>query len=295
MIFVVALALRLLHVVQLRSSPFFDVLLGDSHGYDEWARRIAGGEWIGRDVFYQAPLYPYFLGVVYALVGRDLLLVRIVQAVLGAGASTLVGLAAARLFGMRAGLMAGLGLAFYAPAIFFDALLQKSVLDVFFVSLALWLMSRILTSSVGAASWIALGVAMGGLSLTRENTLVFVAVILLWAAFAGTAREQVESLPRRSSKPDDAERRRGGPRPGFSRFGTAGAFVIGLALVLLPVVARNYAVGGGLYLTTSQFGPNFYIGNNPHANGRYTPLRPGRSDTPEERKDATDLAQRATG
>ena len=28
-------------------SPFFDVLLGDAHGYDEWARRIAGGEWIG--------------------------------------------------------------------------------------------------------------------------------------------------------------------------------------------------------------------------------------------------------
>ena len=33
-------------------------------------------------------------------------------------------------------------LALYAPAIFFDGLLQKSVLDVFFVCLALWLISR---------------------------------------------------------------------------------------------------------------------------------------------------------
>ena len=54
------------------------MLLGDAHGYDEWARRIAGGDWIGSEVFYQAPLYPYFLGVIYAIAGRDLLIVRIV-------------------------------------------------------------------------------------------------------------------------------------------------------------------------------------------------------------------------
>ncbi len=35
--------------------------MGDSRAYDEWARRIAAGDWIGREVFYQAPLYPYFL------------------------------------------------------------------------------------------------------------------------------------------------------------------------------------------------------------------------------------------
>jgi hypothetical protein len=45
--------------MQIRSAPFFTVLMGDSHGYDEWAQRIAGGEWLGHEVFYQAPLYPY--------------------------------------------------------------------------------------------------------------------------------------------------------------------------------------------------------------------------------------------
>src|SRR5574342_1134898 len=71
LIAIVAFLIRLLHIFQLRGSPFFDVLLGDAHGYDEWGRRIAGGEWIGRDVFYQAPLYPYFLGTLYAIAGRD--------------------------------------------------------------------------------------------------------------------------------------------------------------------------------------------------------------------------------
>ena len=47
--------------------------MGDSRGYDEWARRIAGGDWLGHEVFYQAPLYPYLLGVIYAIAGRHLL------------------------------------------------------------------------------------------------------------------------------------------------------------------------------------------------------------------------------
>ena len=80
-IFGVALLVRLVHVWQLRASPFFSLLMGDSRGYDEWARRIAGGDWLGHEVFYQAPLYPYLLGLIYAVGGRHLLLVRLVQAV----------------------------------------------------------------------------------------------------------------------------------------------------------------------------------------------------------------------
>ena len=71
--------------------------------------------------------------------------------------------------------------------------------------------------------------------------------------------------------------------------------LIGLGVVLLPVVARNYAVTGGIYLTTSQFGPNFFIGNNPAADGTYMSLRPGRGAPEYERQDATELAERALG
>ncbi len=82
-IFLLAFAVRLLHVWQIRAAPFFSVLMGDSRGYDEWARRIAGGDWFGHEVFYQAPLYPYLLGVIYTITGRSLLVVRIVQALIG--------------------------------------------------------------------------------------------------------------------------------------------------------------------------------------------------------------------
>ena len=233
--------------------------------------RLAGGDWIGTDVFYQAPLYPYFLGVVYAVAGHDLLAVRVVQAVIGSLSAVLVAWAAARLFSTRAGIIAGALLAFWAPAIFFDGLIQKSVLDVAFVSAAVALIAAILTGGHDRRGlWLALGAATGCLSLTRENALVLIAVLGAWAA-AG--------VPHRPA----------------GRAGAVAAFAVGVALVLGPVVLRNYAVSGDVYLTTSQFGPNFYIGNNPGADGSYASLRFGRGSPEFERLDATELAERAAG
>src|SRR5262249_942879 len=83
------------------------------------------------------------------------------------------------------------------------------------------------------------------------------------------------------------------PEP--TRLRRAAAFLAGLAIVLLPVAARNAYVGGGFYITTSQLGPNFYIGNNPRADGTYQSLRFGRGAPEYERQDATELAERALG
>ena len=301
-IFAVAFAVRLLHVMQIRSAPFFTVLMGDSHGYDEWAQRIAGGDWLGREVFYQAPLYPYLLGSIYAVAGRHLLLVRIVQIVIGSTSCALLGLAVARLLSRRAGIVAGLMLALYAPAIFFDGLIQKSVLDVFFVCLALWLIAKANIGNAESAesaetnreaslrslralrsrsswTWLCLGLTMGGLALTRENALVFIAVLLAWS-LVGVDRGR-PGVERRTSKVD--------------RVRGAAVFLAGIAIVLVPVAARNAYVGGGFYLTTSQFGPNFYIGNNPSSDGTYQSLRFGRGAPEYERQDATELAETALG
>ena len=95
-------------------------------------------------MFYQAPLYPYFLGVIYAIVGHSLLAVRLVQAIVGSCRARCWRWPDDGSFRRRSGLVAGLALAIYAPAIFFDGLLQKSVLDVFFISLSLWLLSRLI-------------------------------------------------------------------------------------------------------------------------------------------------------
>jgi tetratricopeptide (TPR) repeat protein len=271
-IFVVALALRLAHLWLLQSSPFFSTLLGDARAYDDWAQTIANGDWLGREVFYQAPLYPYFLGLLYSVLGRDFFWVRVVQAVIGACACVVLAAATARMFSARAGRIAGLMLAFYAPAIYLGALLQKSILDIVLVCGVLWFVARILDGAESTGVWLRLGLTLGALALSRENAIVLSVVTLAWAV----------------GRDWHAASRRG------LRLASATAVLIGLVLTLLPVAARNRYVGGEWHLTTAQLGPNFYIGNNPHATGTYNGLREGREDPAFERADATGLAEAAS-
>ena len=297
-IFAVAFLLRLLHIWQIKSTPFFDVLMGDANGYDQWAQRLAAGDWVGTDVFYQAPLYPYFLGVVYAIFGRDLLIVRLVQAAIGSASCVLLGLAAERLFSKRVGLIAGLALALWAPAIFFDALLQKSVLDMFCMCLTLWLLAGIERATMWR--WLGLGCAMAALALSRENALLLagilgLAIVLRWFDghatpvprwFDGRATDVLRTTDSIVERPQNLRR---------TLVEQLVPFALGLSIVFAPVVARNYSVDGGFYLTTSQFGSNFYIGNNPNADGTYASIRFGRGSPEFERLDAKEVAEESGG
>ncbi len=240
--------------------------MGDAVSYDAWARTILAGDWIGHEIFYQAPLYPYFLAVVYAAVGSSMAAVRVVQAVLGAASCALLADAGWRLFSRRSGLIAGFMLAAYPPAIFLDTIVQKSALDLFFLCLVLWLVASAVERPRTAAI-AGLGVALGCLMLTRENASILIVPLVAWLALLASG----------------------------GRWRRVLVFAAGLAAVVGPVAVRNAAVGGELAITTAQFGPNFYIGNNPDADGTYKPLVPWRGNAAYERQDATRLAERAVG
>jgi len=79
-----AFFLRLIYLFQIDATPLFYNLAGDGRIYDEWAQRIAGGDWLEQGVFYQTPLYPYFLGVLQLVFDRNLWLIRFLQIILGA-------------------------------------------------------------------------------------------------------------------------------------------------------------------------------------------------------------------
>lgn len=263
-VFALACALRLGYLFELRGTALLETPIGDGARYDGWARELAAGSWFGTEVFYQAPLYPYFLAVVYKVLGRDLWAVRLLQAVVGSLSCVLVAWSGRRFFDERTGWLAGVLLACYGPAIYFDGLLQKGVfggllMSAFLASLAL----AAARPSVFAAGVV--GVVLGLFALARENALLLppVAGVWLWMT---TRRLRVPA-----------------------------ALLAGLALVLVPVGLRNQALGGRFLVTTSQAGTNFYIGNHEGADGRYRPLRPGRGGPAYERTDATELAERALG
>ena len=269
-VFVLALALRSLHTAAIGRAPFSRLLVGDGLGYDRWAASIAAGDWIGKETFYQAPLYPYALATLYATAGRDPMTIRWVQAVLGALACVLLTLAGRRWLSERAGLAAGVLLALYPPAIFFDGLVQKASLDNLLMCALLAVLGAYAASGRDRLLTAA-GAVLGLFALTRENALVFLVILVAWLPFhlAG--------------------------RPVGDRAKAIALLAAGVAVVLVPVGLRNKAVGGDFLITTSQAGPNFYIGNHEGATGRYLPLRPDRETYAVERIDATELAEASAG
>lgn len=256
---------------ELSKQPVFSLLMVDSKVFDLWARKIAAGNIVGDGIFYQAPLYPYFIGLVYALFGPRPLAVLWVQAALGSTSCIFLARAGRRFFGSREGLLAGLLLAVYPTAIFSDSLIQKSSLDMFFVTLFLMLLAGTGAPAATVGHWFGIGLVLGCFTLTRENAIVLVGVVLIWTVTVSDRRDQ---------------------RALFSRIGF---FCAGIALMLLPVGFRNLAVGGEFHLTTYNAGPNFYIGNHSGADGTYQPLIQGRADVKYESSDAGDLAEQEVG
>ncbi len=283
-----ALAVRLVCAYETREVPTIWHLVGDAAGYYRWAQEIAGGAWLGTKPFYQAPLYPYVLAGCFQALGDGVWTLRVVQAVWGAAACGLVYVGTRRLFGTGAGGIAGIMLALYGPAIFFDGIVQKASLTCLLVcglfAATAWYGEQ--------GSWRAagvLGAAAGLLAITRENAMVWLPVVALWVWRAGGHCRS--SIPSRLRTNVDCRLE----TPKRQKTAAIGAYLVGIAVVLMPAGLRNLAVSGEWSVSTFQAGPNFYIGNHRGADGRYRPLVRGHETPAFERDDATVLAQNATG
>jgi tetratricopeptide (TPR) repeat protein len=215
-------------------------------------------------------LYPYVLAVCFRLVGDSVWIVRVVQAVAGALGVGCLYYGTSRLAGRAAGVVAGIMLAAYAPAIFFDGIVQKTSLGCLLLCSLLAAMAC--GTNVGVVSGrVMVGVIAGLLVLTRENALVWLPILAVWIGLAGG-------------------------RLGWTRrLAYVALYAMGVMLVLGPVAVRNRAVGGEWSISTFQAGPNFYIGNHRGADGRYQPLVRGHETPAFERVDATILAEQDRG
>ncbi len=268
-IFFLAIGLRLFYLWQIKDTHFFSTLMGDSEVFDLWAREISTGNWRGDTIFFQAPLYPYFLGFVYTFLGKNLLIVRLIQIVIGSCSCLIIAKTGSYFFSRKIGLLAGSLLAVYPVAIYFDCLIQKAVIGFFFMALLLFWIGKSLRNTKWHI-WSLTGVTAGCFILIRENALILVPVILFWIIIR--FRHEQNRLIKHTI-----------------------LFLLGVSLVLFPVALRNKIVGGELVLTASNFGFNFYSGNSLLSEGTYTPLVWGRGDWRYESKDATRLAEKELG
>ncbi|MFL6233657.1 MAG: tetratricopeptide repeat protein [Thermoanaerobaculia bacterium] len=267
-ILALALALRLAHLWAVRGQPFFAWLAMDSQEYDRWAQGIAAGDWAGSGVFFQAPLYPYLLAGVYALLGHRLVLVYLLQILLAVAGCWALYRAGREMGSEGTGLGAALLAAVYGPFLFYDAQILKESLAVTVTAFLLWALAAARTRP-GLKVWLGAGLLLGVLALLRENALLVLPFLL---PIAWHLEDRWAGLARRG-----------------------GALAAGLLLALLPVALRNGIVGGDFLPTTSQGGVNFYIGNHAGADGTYQPIVPGKEIPELERKEPARLAEQALG
>lgn len=268
LILFLALSLRLAHWMDVREDPFFSYLVMDSEEYDRWAGEIADGNWLGSEVFFQAPLYPYFLAVIYSIFGHSLDAVYLLQIIFSLFGIYALYRAGKKIAGEKVGLVAAAISAIYGIYIFYDVQLLKESLAVTLVCFLLWMLVEA-RDREGFALWMLVGLICGFLSLLRENMLLIVPFLILLAYR---------------------------PRARFSAFVLRGSLLlVGTAIILFPVAFRNWKVGGNFLPTTFQGGVNFYIGNNSGATGTYQPLSPGKQVPAYERTEPVRLAEKEMG
>jgi len=242
-IFVFAYALRFVYMLQMQSSPNFSSPTMDPLFHDTWAQNIAGGNWIGSQVFFRAPFYAYFLALIYKIFGHSYIIPRLIQHLIGSFSCVLVYLLARRLFGRKVAVVAGLLAATYGMFLYFEGELLLDSLLVFFDLLLILLLlhARDLPK---LSLWFVSGLVLGLSAITRPNILFFVPFVWLWMYLVFRQKKTLKEI---------------------ASYG--GLFLAGSILMIFPVALRNIAVSGDLVLISSQGGVNFYIGNNQKADG----------------------------
>jgi tetratricopeptide (TPR) repeat protein len=274
-VFGLAFIVRLVYVLQYRSDPLFDFPVIDSATYDRMAWRHAGGQPLWDDTFWQPPLYPWLLSLLYRLIGHSLLGARIVQAALGSLSCLLLMSIGTRVFGRTAGIAAAIAMAVYGTLIYFDGEILIPALFVFLLLASLRLLiaagdearnvaanagdgmaggpksrRRSLQSRCRSLLWIAAGLSLGLACIARPTALFFVPLAALWI-YLITAESRLSS-----------------------RLRQVALLLMGVAVAIAPVTVRNYRVADELVLISANGGLNFYLGNNPDAAATVA-IRPG--------------------
>jgi 4-amino-4-deoxy-L-arabinose transferase-like glycosyltransferase/Tfp pilus assembly protein PilF len=272
-IFLLALGVRLVYLWQMRGSIFFDAPMMDAQYHDQWAQAIVAGKDFTGGVFFRAPLYPYFLALVYGVLGHSYLIARLVQFLIGSFSCVLVYSLAKRIFNRRTAAIAGVAAALYGVLIYFEGELLIPVLLVF---LDLILILGLLWADRRPSSgrWGVCGVLLGLSALARPNILLVGAAILVWMILKSRGQQETAK---------------------FKPLLLVGCFVLGAILVISPVTIRNYVKGHDLVLIASQGGVNFYVGNNPRSDGASAILPGARTTWWGSYDDAREMAEKASG
>lgn len=241
-LFVLAAGWRLLYIARIAKSPLAGSMFDDARIYWAWSERIANGDLVGANPFFLAPLYPYLLGLLRALLGHSPTALLAVQALWGALAVALLADAVRRVTRPAIGVVVGVVLVFYEMAVFFDGLFLTESLLFCLASFLIWWIARFDWTTAGWRAAALAGVVVGLLAAGRATmALVLLPVAMLLRGHA-SANVRMAVL-----------------------FG-------GFVLVVAPISLHNYVTSREWIPFTYSAGFNLYAGNNPQATGTFVPI-----------------------
>ncbi|MFN8176631.1 MAG: tetratricopeptide repeat protein [bacterium] len=239
---VLAVLLRAEYLRELLLSPFSRHLLLDSEWYDQAARALLAGHTLV-DAPFRPPLYPLFLAGLYAVGGGSPWVARIVQTLLGLLQVAVCFGIANRTHGPRVAATCAVLAAGYGMFAYYEGEILTTALGTFLTTAAVLLLlegdrrDRLLAFAGG-------GFAIGLAALAHASALPLAVPAILWAL--GRARRWLPAV----------------------------AVAVGVAIPVGVVATQRTLAQGELVVLATQGGINFYIGNNPSADGK-SALAPG--------------------
>jgi tetratricopeptide (TPR) repeat protein len=249
-LFLFAVLLRLVYLFESSDNPTFFTPTLDGKTYHELARSLWQGQDVRNGFFWQPVFYPLFLALVYLFTHASLLAAKIIQAIIGGLTCVLTFRLGARMAGERTGLLAGVIMALYGPAIFFEGELLATGWALFFGAAVPLLFLR--AQAAPDLKNLAFFGLCGALAvIARPTFLPFIVVAALWLLIK--LRDQDSAKP-----------------------ALAGLAALGLGFFIIagPVIIFKANVTGQAGLLPTSGGINFFIGNYPERS-RTVAIRPG--------------------
>lgn len=273
-VFIVALAVRLIYIHQLSKTCFFAPFKGgfDDYIFDTWAQEILKGNWLGdRAIFiYRMPLYVYFLALVYQLFGHSYWAIYLVHSLIGAATCVAVFYMGRMLFSDPAGIIAAVITALCGPLLYFNGMVVGETLGIFLSCLAV--IALLLFQRKGKIAYLLPGGLFLGLAmLIRGNMLAMLPFILIWAA---SIRTDMGALRRALC---------------------AGVLTLGVTVAVLPIMTRNFLYEKDIVPIAASGGLNLYIGNAQGADGKFRTVKGVGSNADQMLRGSVEVAEKAEG
>jgi len=252
-IFMIAIFLRLSAVFSQKESERMPQI--DAIGYDEMAVNLASGNGFSLfvngsyvPVAYRTPVYPLFLAGIYSIFGHSYIVVKIIQAVIGALFCILIFLIVNAIYNnVIAGLIASLCIALYKPFIsgfsYYGgpALLLSEYLFMFMVGLTILTTAYFIKNEDKRVGMLA-GIFTGLTILTRSEFVIFTILLVIYLLYI--AHFSVVTF--------------------FKKYFIIYLFIM---LTMSPWIVRNYIVYKEFIPLSTTGGAIFWLGNNSLANG----------------------------